>query len=135
MSRRTWRVAVTCALLTVGLAAVTFAQRGRFFGMNMGYEPSYQNVKYDGRFTFVRLKYTVGPGGYYYHGMPSWAHGFVPIGPSDDMAERSLMKILDAISSVHPRTDGSNVFALDDPELFKYPVCYMTEAGFWELSD
>jgi hypothetical protein len=117
-------------LLLVGigilsLAAVVSAQR--YFG-GFAYEPTTHNVPYDGRFTFVRLKYTVGPGGYYYHGMPAWAHGY-------DRAEQNLTKILDAISAVHPRVDASNVFALDDPRLFEYPVAYMTEAGFWELND
>jgi len=27
------------------------------------------------------------------------------------------------------------VLAVDDPELAKYPVAYMTEAGFWTLTD
>ena len=31
--------------------------------------------------------------------------------------------------------DDSNVLKLDDPELFKYPVAYFTEAGFWEMND
>ena len=29
----------------------------------------------------------------------------------------------------------NKVDAVDDPELFKYPIAYMTEAGFWELTD
>jgi hypothetical protein len=31
--------------------------------------------------------------------------------------------------------DGSNVFALDDPELFNYPIAYMSEPGAWSASD
>jgi hypothetical protein len=33
------------------------------------------------------------------------------------------------------RTDGSLVLALDDPELFKYPIAFMWEPGFWNLTD
>ena len=40
-------------------------------------EPAVRNIPYDGRFTFARLKYTTGPGGYYYCGLPAWAHGYV----------------------------------------------------------
>ena len=33
------------------------------------------NAPYDARFTFVRLAYETGPGGYYYYGLPAWARG------------------------------------------------------------
>jgi hypothetical protein len=108
----------------VGLAEMAGAQRP--FGMP--YEPSVHNVRYDGRFTFARLRYPVGPGGYYYMGLPAWAHGY-------DRAEDNLVNILGAITAVHPRLDATNVFSLDDPDLFMYPVAYMTEAGYWMLTD
>jgi hypothetical protein len=113
------------ALIVVSAAAALGAQR---FIPGFAYEPPVDNLPYDGRFTFVRLKYTSGPGGYYYRGLPAWAHGY-------NRAEANLSRILDAISAVHPHLDGSNVFALDDPRLFEYPVAYMTEAGYWEMSD
>jgi hypothetical protein len=31
--------------------------------------------------------------------------------------------------------DGGNIIALDDPELFKYPIAYICEVGFLTLSD
>jgi hypothetical protein len=114
----------------VGLAALTSAQGG-FFGFG-SYEPETRNAKYDGRFTFARLKYQVGNGGYYYHGLPAWAHGFEG---GRYRSEDNLMKIMDSISAVHPRLDTTNVFAIDDPDLFQYPVAFMTEAGYWMLSD
>ncbi len=123
------RVVPLVAVLVIGSVAMLAAQRfpfDRYF--RGGYEPPVNNVPYDGRFTFVRLKYTTGPGGYYYRGLPAWAHGY-------NTAEDNLTKILDSISAVHPRLNASNVFALDDPELFKYPIAYMTEAGYWELTD
>ena len=86
------------------------------------------NIPYDGRFTFVRLKFTTGSGGYYYNGLPAWAHGY-------PRAERNLMRILNGISNLAPHVDGSNVLALDDPELCRHPVAYMAEAGFWTMSD
>jgi hypothetical protein len=33
------------------------------------------------------------------------------------------------------RTDGSRILTLDDPELCKYPVAFMWEPGFWNLTD
>src|ERR1051326_1755040 len=91
-------------------------------------EPEVHNIPYDGRFTFARIKYETGPGGWYYLGLPAWAHGF-------DKAELNLMKIVNEVSTVRPHTDGSVVVALDDPLLFHYPVAYMTEAGFWTRTD
>jgi hypothetical protein len=86
------------------------------------------NIPYDGRFTFARVKYTTGPGGYYYRGLPAWAHGYAD-------AEWNLTKILKEISDLNPHVDESNVFDLDDPALCRYPIAYMTEAGFWTMTD
>jgi hypothetical protein len=113
--------ALTVAALLF-LSATALTQRG-------GYSNSYSgNPRYDGRFMFARLAYTVGPGGFYYHGMPAWAHGM-------PHAEENLMKIMEAISLLDPHVNEGPVLALDDPDLFKFPVSYMTEAGFWVLND
>ena len=37
--------------------------------------------------------------------------------------------------AVRGRVDGFNVLALDDPELFKYPLAYIIEVGWWTLTD
>jgi hypothetical protein len=128
-TRRTWTGVLTAAI-ALSFVALTSAQR--YFGFDRVVEE--HNVRYDGRFTFARLKYHVAPGGFYYRGIPAWAHGFANTA-SGVSAEHQLMKIVDAISAVHPRIEATNVFALDDPNLCNFPVAYMTEAGFWELSD
>ena len=46
-----------------------------------------------------------------------------------------MMKILKELTLSQPRIDGSNVLTLDDPELFDYPIAYMSEPGFWTMSD
>jgi len=43
-------------------------------------------------------------------------------------------KIMEELSFLRVRTDGSNILALDDPELFNYPVAYMAEPGGWQVS-
>jgi hypothetical protein len=118
-------IVLSLVLLVVGGTAV--AAQFQFFDFR-GPEPATNNIPYDGRFTFARLKYTTGPGGYYYHGLPAWAHGYAE-------AEGNLMRIVNEISVVGPHMNESNVFALDDPKLCRYPVAYMTEAGFWTLTD
>ncbi len=90
-----------------------------------------QNVGYTGRFTFVRLRYTplpgFGGGGGYFGGDQKWDHDY-------PRAERHLTRILGQLTSLDPQTAGSNILAVDDPELFKYPVAYMAEPGFWTLT-
>jgi hypothetical protein len=115
---------VVFALMSGALAQRRFGFRGDFPPV----EPEVRNLPYDGRFTFARLRYTTAPGGYYYRGLPAWAHGY----PTADI---NLSKILKSLTTVDAHVDGSVVLAMDDPELCKYPVAYMTEAGFWQLSD
>jgi hypothetical protein len=47
----------------------------------------------------------------------------------------NLMKIVSEISLMRPHAEATNVIAIDDPELFKYPVAFMVEAGYLTLSD
>jgi hypothetical protein len=115
-------------LTGLALALVTAAVLAQRFGPQMAYEPTVAHSQYNGKFALARLKYTTGPGGYYYYGMPAWAHGW-------PKSENNLMQIIDAMTSIHPRLDGPVVLALDDPELMKFPVAYMTEAGYWVMND
>jgi hypothetical protein len=87
------------------------------------------NQPYDGRVVFVRLKYSTGFSGFGRRGRePGWAHDY----PTADV---HMMKILNEITIVRPRLDGSNVFGLEDPELHNYPIAYMSEPGFWSLDE
>jgi uncharacterized protein DUF4159 len=133
-SRALWRrcataVAVaTVALILAGVPRAQMRQGRRFEPMDDPEEATHQHVKYDGRFTFARLRYDTPPAGYYYRGLPAWAHGY-------PTAERNLMHIADDISLLRAHIDESNVFNLDDPDLDEFPVSYMTEAGFWLMND
>jgi hypothetical protein len=132
------------ALIAIGLAAATTAavagvaasapqQRPRQFpgggGRQFEQLDVQGNTPYDGRFVFVRLRYNDGFGGFGRRGGgPRWSHDY-PRG------EVHFTKILSEISYVRPRMDGSNILGLDDPELFKFPIAYMAEPGFWTLTD
>ena len=108
-------------------SGAALAQRS-FLPFFRGEAPDHKPTPYDGRFTFTRLSYTTGPGGYYYRGLPAWAHGY-------PYAERNLNRILKEVSNLTPHLDESNVFRLDDPQLTKFPLAFITEAGFWEMTD
>jgi Domain of unknown function (DUF4159) len=81
---------------------------------------------YDGQFTFVRLRWNsgLGRGGF----GAAWNHDL-------PRAEQHLAMIVRELSLVNMRTDGSKILMLDDPELFKYPIAFMWEPGFWNLTE
>ncbi|MDH4044904.1 MAG: DUF4159 domain-containing protein [Gemmatimonadota bacterium] len=99
-------------------------------------EPNFKefNVPYDGLLTFVRLRYTPsqygwGGGGGAFGGVDyNWDHDY-------PRADRHLMTIVDELTAAAIRSDGSNVLGADDPELFKYPIAYMSEPGYWTLTE
>jgi hypothetical protein len=103
------------------------AQRPRGGGRDASV-PSYRSdVEYDGRFTFVRLRWRSGG---YSRGFWStaWDHDY-------PRAEQHLSQILRELTTLDIRLDGSRVLTLDDPELMHYPIAFMWEPGFWDLSD
>jgi uncharacterized protein DUF4159 len=127
VSRRTRIIAV--AMLTVAVAAAAFAQRGGFGGGGRRFAQlrTPPNVPYDGRFAFVRVTYETAPGGYWWRGQPAWSHGY-------PLAEQNLMKIMNELSFFNAHEE-INTLALDDPELFKYPLAYIIEVSWWTLTD
>jgi Domain of unknown function (DUF4159) len=84
---------------------------------------------YDGRFTFVRLRWG-SDGAFGRRGGfgAAWNHDY-------PRAERHLSFILKELTALDIRTDSSLILTLDDPELFNYPIAFMWEPGFWTLSD
>ncbi len=128
-SRRRGRavMALGLAAVLVPLAVAVGQERARG-GANLGFDPSgYQrfNTEYSGNFVFVRLMYRTDPWEAYRN--PGWAHDY-------PVAERNFAKILDALTTMTPWQGGSNVLAFDDPELFKFPIAYLSEPGYWRLS-
>jgi hypothetical protein len=120
-------VAAGCVLVCLA-GAVVVGQRGRNRRPDLGVEVQ-GNTPYDGRFVFARVRYPTSGGRQHLGngGLP-WSHDY-PEG------EVHLSKILEELTLLNIRTDGSNIFALDDPELFNYPVAYMAEPGLWSVSE
>lgn len=107
------KVAVALLLVLVLVSAVASAQRWR-----VQIEP---NVTYDSQFTFVRIRYTV-------HGRSGWEFDYPAM-------ERNLMTMVRELTTVAPHVDASNIHTLDDPELLKFPVAYLSEPGYWIPSE
>ena len=111
-----WRRGVTrLAFLTLALAmssGVADSQRRVFI------EP---NATYDGRFTFVRLQYTV-------YGRSGWEFDYPAM-------ERNFMTIVNELTTLRPHVKQSNIHRLNDPKLSHYPVAYLSEPGYWLPDD
>jgi hypothetical protein len=117
----------------VGLAAVGAGAQRRWnqSPIEVPIDPA---PAYDGRFVFARLKFTTGPGGYYFRGLPAWAHGY-STSVQGRRAEDNLAKILNSVTDMKPHVDGTAVVDVEDPQLFQYPIVYATEPGFMQLTD
>lgn len=87
------------------------------------------NPPYDGRFTYARIKFTQSccmMGGQYWD--VKWGHDYPD-------ADQNFPKIVQELTTMRIRTEGSVITTLDDPELFKFPFVYLCEVGFWLPSD
>jgi hypothetical protein len=124
------------------LSSAVSAQRrpGRNFGFDMGsamggdgyyIPPDFRgNPLYDGRVTFVRIRYR----GYehFTDQGPGWSHDY-PI------SETHFAKIMREITTTRPFVESGSIFGsaiinMDDPSLFKYPVAYLSEPGGWHMT-
>lgn len=97
------------------------------FGLRVPQEPG--EPAYDGRFTFLRIRFgESGSGlrrGRFGRGRESpWAHDM-------PRAETNFARILAETTTVDPYMNGGRVVELDDPDLFRYPVAYIVEVGYW----
>lgn len=116
------------ALLTVLAIAAASAQADGQRPFNSP-APAYRtDVAYDGRATFVRLRWRsdgrFSRGGW----STAWDHDY-------PRAEQHLSQILRELTLLDMRLDGSRILTLDDPELTRYPIAFMWEPGFWTLAD
>jgi Domain of unknown function (DUF4159) len=111
---RGWSAGLLLVMLAL-LALPAGAQRG---GRRPNLGPLVP-ARYDSRFTLARLYYP------YYTG---WAYDW------PDM-EDHLGRILDDLTALRPNHARNNVFRMDDPELLKYPVAYLSEPGFWHPTE
>jgi hypothetical protein len=119
--RRLVRVGVV-AVLVLGAVATTLAQRGGFFRSR----PRVERAPYNGQFTFTRLSYGGGLG--FGRGRSNWNHDY----PQADM---NLPMIVDSLTALRPNLNVSNILDLEDPEIFRNPILYMWEPGYWQVTD
>ncbi len=115
--RRT-RAAFAIAIALLLILPLSAQRRGRFGGFGAGPSAG-ASVPYDGQFTIVRL---------WYANYGGWSFDY------PDM-EQNLTLILNELTSLRVRPNGSNILRMDDPELMKFPVAYLSEPGYWYPSE
>ncbi len=79
------------------------------------------NAPYDGRFTFVRLRYQV-------YNRSGWEFDYPAM-------ERNFMTIVNELTTLRPHVKQSNIHWMHDPALSHYPVAYLSEPGYWLPDD
>ena len=117
-----WRNAIVAGVVLTGIVSAT--------DWTLAKDPGEPKVEYDGRFAFVRLRYgpAVDMNGGRFRREPPWMHDF-------PRADFHFLKILSEITFVKTYIDEGMIVTLDDPDLSMYPVAYMSEPGFWTMSD
>lgn len=103
-------LAAVCALLAASAAAQRFGQR---FGRRVNVYGA--RASYDGRFTLARLQYRAYSG---------WAFDWPEM-------EHNLGLILSNITAIRTGPDSDNTFRMDDEDLLRYPIAYLSEPGYW----
>ena len=102
-------------------------------------EPAASAIPHDGRFVIARIRYTVGGQGGFGDGgfgrrrgsrEPPWAHDY-------PRAERNFMKLLGRVTTIrtYEGAEGGAIVDIGSRELFRYPIAYFCEPGFWTQTD
>jgi hypothetical protein len=110
------RVIAVASLVAV-LVAGAAAQRGGFYQFRG--QDQIANVKYDGGFTFARVRYAD------YRG---WRADYPAM-------EQNLTTMLRELTTIQTDSSRTNVYAFDDPELNLFPIAYLSEPGYWFPSE
>jgi hypothetical protein len=102
------------ALLLVAFVPLLAAAQG-FFGRAPRFSAT---VDYNSHFAFTRIRFRAG----------GWEHDY-------PAADKNFSAIVDYISNVRVRLDGTNILDLDDERVFQNPIIYMSEPGGWRPND
>jgi hypothetical protein len=122
LSRRQIVAILLAALLLVVGVLAAFAQR--------------ELPRTESKFTFARVQYTVPMGGRSFGRMggpigasngPPWSHDF----PN---SEENFMKIVSEVTRIDVNP-GGHLINFNSEDCFKYPVAYLCEVGYLNLSD
>lgn len=81
------------------------------------------------KFTLARIRYSM-PNFGFFRGRrfePPWSHDY-------PRSERNFSKILAEVTKIDVNSDG-HIVSFDSDEVFQYPIAYLCEVGFLDLSE
>ena len=125
-------LAAVAGLAALAVGAGANSSSGQAEGISASAQEA--GVAYDGRFAFVRLRYGAHQGntggdlliGRFGRGgrEPMWSH-------DAPRAEYNFLRILEEVTSVWTSPDSRLILSVDDPDLFRHPIAYIVEPGYW----
>jgi hypothetical protein len=115
---------VGAGLIAAALPAFALAQT--IYRTPDGAERRLGNPTYDGRFVFTRIRYR-GGGGFGFRGS-TWSHDY----PAADFY---LSDALDTLTRMRVSAAATNVLDLEDDAIFSNPILYVSEPGYWRITD
>src|SRR5919198_5498755 len=88
------------------------------------------NPSYDGRFVFTRIRYGGRGffGGGFGYGGSTWSHDY----PAADFY---ISDALETLTRMRVNAASTNVLDLEDNRIFDNPILYISEPGYWRISD
>ncbi len=100
---------------------------------NSAQDPTWGFAPYNGGFTFVRVRYDLSMNSGFGRGRgggsnPPWFHDY-------PTADRNLSAIIAEVTNLRTSTRQTNIIRLDDPMIFRFPILYMSEPGYWNPTD
>jgi hypothetical protein len=112
--------------------SLTLVLLGTVIGATLGLNDidSRPDPKEPNLFQFVRIRYN----GYMDFwsmgnwGPPPWMHDY-------PRAEQNFLKILLEMTSIETTSDSYLILDLDDPQIMNYPILYVSEPGYWDITD
>src|SRR6266850_7397128 len=126
--RRTAAFHITVAFLAASVIPLLVAAQ-TIFRTPDGEERKLGNPAYDGRFVFTRIRYGGrGFGGGFGFGGSSWNHDY----PAADFY---ISDALDTLTRMRVNPASTNVLELEDDRIFDNPILYISEPGYWRISD
>ena len=113
-------------LLAMSAVLCLLATSGQLRSLDVG---SDGNRIYSSAFQFVRIRYNGyldewGAGRW----VPPWMHDY-------PRAERNFLKILSEVTTVETTPDSYLILDLDDPRIMNHPILYVSEPGYWNITD
>lgn len=122
------------------VVATVFVERGptpstvRETSPRLEAPPQQEGAPYDARYHFARVQFSTGGGRRGFNGWGGRGRG-APWSHDWPRADRNFLAILEETTFIDTNRELMNIVSFTDPEVFRYPITYLVEPGFWQPSE